>query len=209
MAPVAGVDEAGMSPWAGPVVAAAVILPPGFDVAGIDDSKRLTPARREALAVEIRSKALGWALGSASADEIRRFNLFQAGRLAMRRAVGALRPRPAALIVDARRVPGFDGPQESLVRGDQLSYSVAAASILAKTARDAHMRALDLLYPGYGFSAHKGYGVPAHRAALRRLGPCPAHRVTFDAVAACRGGPAPDPSAAQSGFSRMSASKKM
>jgi ribonuclease HII len=182
---VAGVDEAGMSPWAGPVVAAAVVLPEDFDVPGIDDSKRLAAPVRVRLAEQIRRCAAAWAIGSASAEEIGRFNLFHAGRLAMRRAVVALRPAPDALLVDAREVPGWPGPQTSLVRGDQLSYSVAAASILAKTARDAFMVRLDLLYPGYGFADHKGYGVPRHQAALRALGPCPAHRATFDAVARC------------------------
>lgn len=182
---VAGVDEAGMSPWAGPIVAAAVILPSRFDVEGVDDSKRLSPSRREELASAIRRESVAWSVGGASALEIERLNLFHAGRLAMRRAVLALRPRPGALIVDARRVPGWSGPQESLIRGDQLSYSVAAASILAKTTRDAFMRRLDQLYPGYGFAEHKGYGVPRHQAALRSLGPSPAHRMAFDAVRRC------------------------
>jgi len=179
---VAGVDEAGMSPWAGPIVAAAVVLPSDFDVPFIDDSKRLSAAMRAQLAGEIRSRATAWSIGSASADEIARFNLFHAGRLAMRRAVLALRPGPDALLVDARDVPGWDGPQQSLIRGDQISYSIAAASILAKTTRDAFMRELDARYPGYGFAQHKGYGVPQHRAALRALGPSPAHRLAFDAV---------------------------
>jgi len=181
---VAGVDEAGMSPWAGPIVAAAVILPRRFAVPGIDDSKRLSPDTRAVLAAEIRSRA-HWAVGSASPAEIRRYNLHHAGLLAMRRAVVALRPSPQALIVDARRVPGFDGRQVDLIEGDRKSYSVAAASILAKTVRDAFMTQLDALYPGYDFSRHKGYGVPSHRDALRRKGPCPAHRCSFAAVRAC------------------------
>jgi len=182
---VAGVDEAGMSPWAGPIVAAAVVLPDDFDVPGIDDSKRLSAPHREELAARIRRRATAWGLGGASPVEIARLNLYHAGRLAMRRAVAALRPQPAALLVDARRVPGWPGEQIELVRGDRLSYSIAAASILAKTTRDAHMRWLDRLYPGYGFEQHKGYGVAAHRRALEALGPSPAHRQAFEAVARC------------------------
>ncbi len=179
---VAGVDEAGMSPWAGPVVAAAVILPADFDVPDIDDSKRLTAEKRDSLAEIIKARAIAWATGSASPEEVGRFNLHAAGLLAMRRAVVGLRPTAEALIVDARTVPGCTVPQVSLIRGDQLSYSVAAASILAKTTRDRHMARLDALYPGYGLAQHKGYGVPEHRRALRELGPCPIHRLSFDCV---------------------------
>ncbi|RMG19746.1 MAG: ribonuclease HII [Deltaproteobacteria bacterium] len=179
---VAGVDEAGMSPLAGPVCAAAVVLPPGWRHPGIDDSKRLDAKTRERLAGVIREAALAHALGWASPEEIDRLNIYQAGLLAMRRAVEALDPPPEHLLVDARRLHcGL--PETPLVHGDRRSLSIAAASILAKTARDAEMRRLDRLYPGYGFAQHKGYGVRRHREALARLGPCPIHRRSFSVVA--------------------------
>lgn len=181
---LAGVDEAGMSPLAGPVAAAAVILPEGARLRGVDDSKKLDAHTREELAPVIRARALAWAVAFAEPEEIDRLNIYHAGLLAMRRAVVALVPAPEEVLVDARRIPGMDMPQESIVKGDARSLSIAAASILAKTARDARMRALDERYPGYGFARHKGYPVPEHYAALRRLGACPVHRRSFAPVRA-------------------------
>jgi len=179
---VAGVDEAGMGPLAGPVVAAAVVFAPGTEIVGIDDSKRLTEKRREALAQEIRAHAAGVGIGIAQVDEIDRINIYQAGRLAMRRAVAALPRAPQQLLVDARTIPDVAIPQTPYVKGDALSYSIAAASIVAKTQRDALMRELDGLHPGYGFAVHKGYDTRAHRAALASLGPCAAHRMSYAAI---------------------------
>jgi ribonuclease HII len=194
----AGVDEAGMSPWAGPIVAAAVILPPEPDLPGVDDSKTLSEEHREALAERIKHIAVAWAVGTASPDDILRFNSYHAGRLAMRRAVLALRPRPTALVVDAREVPGFRGPQRPMVKADQKCLSVAAASVIAKTTRDRFLRRLDAMFPGYGFARNKGYGVPEHAAGLRSLGPCLHHRPSFDVVRQLRmelDKPSPDPQA--------------
>ncbi len=182
---VAGVDEAGRGPLAGPVVAAAVILDPGRPIEGLDDSKRLAPAVRARLAAAIRERALAWALGRAEVDEIDRLNILQATLLAMRRAVEALRPRPDYALVDGDRWPPLPCPGEPVVGGDAREPAIAAASILAKTARDAEMVALDRRFPGYGFAAHKGYATAAHLAALRQLGPCPAHRRSFAPVRAC------------------------
>lgn len=179
---VAGVDEAGMSPLAGPVVAAAVILPQDFRERGIDDSKRLDAATRERLAEVIRQKAVAWGVGRAEVDEIDRINIYRAGLLAMRRAVEALAPAADALLVDARALKELPVRQQSIVKGDQRSISIAAASILAKTTRDALMCELDVQYPGYGFARHKGYPVREHCEALRRLGVQPVHRRSFGPV---------------------------
>jgi ribonuclease HII len=179
---VAGVDEAGMSPLAGPVSAAAVIFAPGTRVAYVDDSKKLDPKDREELAVEIKAVATAWAVGWASACEIDEINIYWAGLLAMKRAVLGLKVAPQHLLIDARRLKDVPLPQERIVKGDARSLSIAAASILAKTARDAAMRELDARYPGYGFSRHKGYPVKAHVAALKSLGACPEHRRSFDPV---------------------------
>lgn len=179
---IAGVDEAGMGTLAGPVVAAAAILPPGFRPRGLDDSKVLDEAERERLAVEIKAGAVAWALGSASHQEVDAIDVYRAGLLAMRRAVEALAVAPQHLLVDARRLPELRIPQQGIVKGDARSLSIAAASVLAKTARDALMRELDARHPGYGFARHKGYGAPEHLEALRRLGPCPIHRLTFAPV---------------------------
>lgn len=191
---VAGVDEVGMSPWAGPIVAAAVVLVESgreSDLpAGIRDSKTVPEAERERLAEQIRARAVAWAVGSASPEDIARLNVFHAGRLAMRRAVAALRPQPHALLVDARQVPGFGGRQVPIVKGDASSLSIAAASILAKATRDRFMRGMDRRHPGYGFGAHKGYGTAQHQDALRRLGGTPEHRWCFDCVRAAAGLPA-------------------
>ena len=188
---VCGVDEAGRGPWAGPVVAAAVILDPARVPAGLDDSKKLSPARREQLAAAIRSEALAFAIAEATVAEIDRLNILSATLLAMGRAVEGLAARIGTTpdqalglaLVDGNRAPALTCPVRTLVGGDGLSASVAAASILAKTVRDRHMVALDASCPGYGFAAHKGYGVAAHAAALDRLGPSIHHRTSFKPVA--------------------------
>lgn len=174
--PVCGVDEAGRGPWAGPVSAAAVILDPNDLPAGIDDSKALTPARRTALEIEIKAFAVAWGVGFASVEEIAGLNILQATGLAMRRAIESLPLAPALALVDGSYAFRLPCDVRTVVGGDGLSLSIAAASILAKTARDRLMADLDAAYPGYGFARHKGYGAPEHRAALKRLGPCPAHR---------------------------------
>lgn len=179
--PVAGVDEAGRGALAGPVVAAAVILPPGEHP--YRDSKVLSASRREALAVRVRATALAWCVGEASREEIDRLNILGATRLAARRAVAGLAAAaPSALVTDYLRL-GAGLAELAVPRADGRSLQVAAASILAKTARDARMRKLAELHPGYGFEAHKGYGSAAHLAALARLGPCPEHRRSFAPVA--------------------------
>ena len=177
--PVCGVDEAGRGPWAGPVCAAAVILAPRRVPKGLDDSKKLTAARRAELEIEIKSRAVAWAVGFASVDEIAELNILQATGLAMRRAVEALETPPAHALVDGNYPFALPCPVKTVVRGDGISCSIAAASILAKTARDRLMGELDALYPGYGFAAHKGYGAPRHAEALLELGPCPVHRMTW------------------------------
>ncbi len=176
---VAGVDEAGTGPLAGPVVAAAVVFAPETRIAGVDDSKRLDPRRRLELAAEIEARAEGVGVGVAEVEEIDRLNVYHAALLAMRRAVEALREPPEELLVDARRLPSLSLPQQALPKGDARSFSIAAASIVAKTRRDARMQRLDALYPGYGFAQHKGYGTAAHQRALRELGPSPVHRMSF------------------------------
>lgn len=188
--PVAGVDEAGRGCLAGPVVAAAVILDPvalpGWLAASIDDSKRLLPARRQEIAAALADLAAaghaGIAIAEAGLGEIAALNILGATLLAMTRAVAALIPAPAHVLVDGNRLPALAMPATALVGGDRLSLAVAAASILAKVHRDQLMDALDQHHPGYGFARHKGYGTAAHRAALRRLGPSPAHRLGFRGV---------------------------
>lgn len=179
---VAGVDEAGMSPLAGPVAAAAVILPAGLRIAGINDSKQLDAATREELAAEIKTKATAWFVAFADVDEIDRINIYWAGILAMRRAVEGLQPMPQHLLLDARRLKDVELPQSAIVKGDEKCACIAAASILAKTARDAVMRELDRKYPGYGFAEHKGYPVRSHTSMLKELGACPVHRRSFSPV---------------------------
>lgn len=179
---VAGVDEAGAGPLAGPVVAAACILPRDFRPRGIDDSKKLDAAERARLEGEIRASAVAFAVARAEVEEIDRLNILRASLLAMRRAVEALATPPHFLLVDARTVPDTRIPQRGLVHGDALSMSIAAASILAKTARDRLMEEYAVQYPGYGFEEHKGYGTPVHTAALQRLGACPIHRRSFGPV---------------------------
>jgi ribonuclease HII len=179
---VAGIDEAGRGPLAGPVVAAAVIFPPGFRMNGLADSKQLPPERRRELFHEIHEAAVAVGVGKASAEEIDRLNILTATHLAARRAVEALAAPPDYLLTDYLRLAWADVPVEPLVRGDQRCASVAAASIVAKVARDQMMCDHDNDYPGYGFAAHKGYGTAAHLAALHTLGPTTIHRLTFRGV---------------------------
>ena len=174
--PVCGVDEAGRGPWAGPVSAAAVILNPDDLPAGIDDSKALTAAKREALEIEIKARAIAWGVGFASVEEIAELNILHATGLAMCRAIEAMSVQPVAALVDGNYRFKLPCDVQTVVGGDGLSLSIAAASILAKTARDRLMVALDAEYPGYGFAGHKGYNAPVHQEALRTLGPWPAHR---------------------------------
>ncbi|HXJ22651.1 MAG TPA: ribonuclease HII [Polyangia bacterium] len=179
---VAGVDEAGMSPLAGPVAAAAVILAPGTRIPEVDDSKRLDVETRERLAPVIKQRAVAWAVAFAEVDEIDRVNIYWAGLGAMRRAIGGLAPGAQHLLIDGRKLKDVPLPQERIVGGDGRSLSIAAASILAKTARDARMRELDAQFPGYGFAQHKGYPVAEHVRALGKLGACPVHRRSFAPV---------------------------
>jgi ribonuclease HII len=186
---VAGVDEAGMSPLAGPVAAAAVVFAPGSRIPGVDDSKKLDAATRDKLAAEIRTSAVAWSVAFAEVEEIDSINVYWAGILAMRRAVEGLSLAPQHLLLDARRLKDLAIPQQAIVKGDSLSLSIAAASILAKTARDALMHRLDAEHPGYGFARHKGYPVREHLAALERLGACAVHRRSFAPVRAVLGLP--------------------
>ena len=181
---VAGLDEAGRGAWAGPLSAGAVILPlrlPGLRavLAEVRDSKQMTPRQRAIAAGAIRSVAVAWAVGSATAAEVDRIGPLRATHLAMLRAVAALAPVPDHLLIDYLRLPGISLPQTSITHGDALSLSIAAASILAKTWRDERMNALDARYPGYGFAAHKGYGTSSHADGLARLGACPEHRRSY------------------------------
>ena len=181
---VAGVDEAGRGPLAGPVVAAAVILDPARPVDGLTDSKRLTPERREALETRIRARALAVGTACVEVDEIDRINILQATLAAMTRAVAALAVAPRLVRIDGNRAPTLAVPTETIVGGDLSEPSISAASIVAKVQRDRLLVALDGEYPGYGFAAHKGYSTPAHFEALARLGPCAAHRRSFAPVRA-------------------------
>jgi len=180
-----GVDEAGRGPLAGAVFAAAVVLDPGRPIAGLADSKVLDEAARETLAAAIRERALAWAVASASAGEIDALNILRASLLAMRRAIEALPMVPGEVQVDGLHTPPrLAFPCRAIVKGDATVPAISAASILAKTARDAEMLAQEALYPGYGFAIHKGYPTPEHLAALRVLGPCEIHRRSFAPVAA-------------------------
>ena len=180
---VCGVDEAGRGPLAGPVVAAAVILDPNQPIVGLNDSKKLSAKRREALAIEIRAKALAWAVAEASVEEIDRINILQSSMLAMRRAVESLAVQPSRALVDGNRCPELSCPVEAIVGGDGLVASIAAASILAKTVRDAGMMMLHATYPMYGFDRHMGYPTAVHVAALKEHGVSPVHRRSFGPVA--------------------------
>jgi ribonuclease HII len=179
MTRVAGVDEVGVGPLAGPVVAAAVVFEPGSEIHGVDDSKKLSAARRMALAVEIRRLAAAWSVVRVEPEEIDRINVLQASLTAMRRAVLLLDPRPEHVLVDGRAIPQLTIPQETWIKGDARCFAIAAASILAKTSRDAMMVGYDDEFPGYGFASHKGYPTAAHREAIRQLGPSPIHRRSF------------------------------
>lgn len=180
---VAGVDEAGMAPLAGPVVAGAVILPQNYKLRGLNDSKKiLDPEKREDLATQIKKDAFCWAFGFAQVEEIDRLNIYHAGLLAMQRAIQGLSCVPDFVLVDARRIPNCPSPQRGIIRGDALSASIAAASIIAKTTRDAHMLELDRVYSGYGLASHKGYPTPEHCRTLKELGALPIHRRSFTRV---------------------------
>ena len=179
---IAGVDEAGRGPLAGPVYAAAVILDPARPIAGLRDSKALSAGQRERLALEIRECSLAWAVAAADVAEIDALNILQATLMAMRRAVEALAPAPTQALIDGNRVPRLACPARAIIKGDRDVASISAASILAKTARDALLVELHALYPLYGFAQNKGYGTPDHLAALERHGPCPAHRRSFAPV---------------------------
>lgn len=181
-ATIAGVDEAGRGPLAGPVVAAAVLPDPERIVPGVDDSKKLPPERREFLARAIRAQARAWAVVAVGPETIDRINILEATRLATQRAVESLAVAPDCVITDALALPGLAVPCLPVVKGDALAYAVACASILAKTERDRLLRELDREYPWYGFAVHKGYGAPEHLAALARFGPSPVHRLTFRSV---------------------------
>ncbi len=178
----AGVDEAGRGPLAGPVMAAAVVLDPERPIAGLVDSKRLSPQRREVLEIEIKDRALAWSLGAATVEEIDTVNILQASMLAMQRAVRGLAVTPTQVLVDGNRCPRFTIPARAIVRGDQAIAAISAASILAKVARDREMMELDACYPAYGFALHKGYPTRAHLEALARHGACPLHRKSYAPV---------------------------
>ena len=179
---LAGVDEVGRGPLAGPVVAAAVILDPARPVEGLRDSKRLSEKRRQCLAAEIRERALAWSLGRAEVEEIDRINILQASLLAMQRAVAGLGVTPELVLVDGNRCPQLDYPAQAVVRGDSLVPAISAASIIAKVNRDEEMGRLDQLYPGYGLAKHKGYPSRLHLDALERLGITPIHRRSYAPV---------------------------
>jgi len=184
---VAGVDEAGRGPLAGPVLAAAVMLDPRKPIAGLRDSKKLAPKRREQLFEQINERALCCSVAWASVEEIERLNILQATLLAMQRAVAGLRLRPTRVLVDGNRLPALDLPAQALVQGDDRVAAIAAASIVAKVRRDRLCADWHALYPDYGFDRHKGYGTALHLEALRRCGPTPLHRRGFAPVAAVLG----------------------
>ncbi|MEM6910637.1 MAG: ribonuclease HII [Verrucomicrobiota bacterium] len=181
---VAGIDEAGRGPLAGPVIAAAVVLPPDFLCPRLDDSKKLSEKVREALYFELmEAPGVAWGVASTSPEEIDELNIFQATTQAMRRAVEGLVPAADFALIDGRALQGFPLAHRGVVKGDSLSLSIAAASVIAKVSRDRVMVDADKRFPGYGFAKHKGYGTAEHLEALRRLGPCPLHRQTFAPVA--------------------------
>lgn len=180
--PVCGVDEAGRGPWAGPVCAGAVILNDPCRIGGLDDFKVLSHKQREVLEIKIKARAIAWGVGFASVEEIATHNILQATGLAMRRAVEALRTPAAFALVDGNYAFKLPCPVKTVVKGDAISCSIAAASILAKTARDRLMAEMDETYPGYGFARHKGYGAPVHARALIEFGPCEIHRLGWAPV---------------------------
>lgn len=179
---IAGVDEAGRGPLAGPVVAAAVILDPMRPIDGLRDSKKLTEASRERLAAEIKERALDWSVAHATVEEIDELNILQATMLAMKRAISGLTVRPSLVLVDGNRVPRIDLPVNAIIQGDDKIAAISAASIIAKTTRDHWLEELDERYPEYGFAKHKGYGTKEHLEALAKYGPLPVHRKSFGPV---------------------------
>jgi len=181
---IAGGDEAGRGPWAGPVCAAMVILPADCRIAGLDDSKKLSRQKRRALFDEIRARATAYGIGWASAEEIDRHNILEATRLAFNRAFDQLQPAPDYVLLDFIKLPWLRLPHQAFAKGESISASVAAASILAKEARDLHMETLAQSFPDYGFDKHMGYGTAAHQQALRQFGPCAEHRRSFKPVKA-------------------------
>lgn len=174
-----GCDEAGRGPLAGPVFAAAVILPHGIEIEGLNDSKKLSPKKRDALYDRITEQAIAYCVASASVEEIETMNILEADLLAMRRAIAGLSVRPDAVLVDGNIARGFDLPAFAVIKGDALCPSISAASILAKVSRDRYCTEMDARYPAYGFAVHKGYGTAAHRKAILEFGPCPEHRMSF------------------------------
>ena len=176
---ICGVDEAGRGPLAGPVCAAAVILPKGLEIPGLNDSKKLTDKRRRELMPIIKEQAIAYGIAFASHEEIDQINILQATFLAMERALAELKMKPELVLIDGNRQKDFGINVETVVKGDSRSANIAAASVLAKVTRDDYMEAMALEYPGYGFEVHKGYGTKAHYEALRNLGPSPIHRMTF------------------------------
>ncbi len=176
---IAGVDEVGRGPLAGPVVTAAVILPHDFSLLGVDDSKKLSPKKRGELYDQILEAAICWAIGRREPQRIDEINILEATKEAMRDAVNGLSVRPDHVLVDAVRIPDLDIPQTAIIHGDALSVSIAAASIVAKVTRDREMERMAVLYPGYAFESNKGYGTKAHYEGLAALGPCPIHRKSF------------------------------
>jgi len=179
---VCGVDEAGRGPLSGSVFAAAVILPPDHGIVGLNDSKKLSAAKREKLFVEIQAKALSWSIASASVAEIDQLNILQATMLAMQRAIAGLSVLPHEALIDGNRTPTLDIPARAIVQGDALEPAISAASILAKVSRDQEAKEMDARFPAYGFAKHKGYGTPEHLAALQQFGPTPEHRQSFAPV---------------------------
>src|SRR5438046_8188099 len=184
---IAGVDEVGLGPLAGPVVAAAVIFPRGVEIDGIDDSKALDEETRNRLQREIHARSAAVAIGVVEVEEIDRINIYRAGIRAMQLALENLPLTPQHILVDSRTIPGFTQPQNSFDKGDGINFSIASASIVAKVYRDGLMTELDRRYPGYGFASHKGYATPEHQRAIRELGPCPIHRRSFDYIRELRG----------------------
>ncbi|MBQ4506138.1 MAG: ribonuclease HII [Firmicutes bacterium] len=176
---IAGVDEVGRGPLAGPVVTAAVMLPRDFSLLGVDDSKKLSPKKRELLFDQIMEAAVCVSFGRREPQRIDEINILEATKEAMLEAVSGLSVKPDHVLIDAVRLPGLDAPQSSIIHGDALSVSIAAASILAKVTRDREMERMAVVYPGYAFESNKGYGTKAHYEGLARLGPCPIHRRTF------------------------------
>jgi ribonuclease HII len=179
---IAGVDDVGRGPLAGPVVAAAVVLNPKKRIRGLADSKKLTEKRREELAEIIKAKCLAYAVGRAEVEEIDKLNIFHAGLLAMKRAIEGLSLQPTQILIDGTHCPVLDIPAEAIIKGDQKIPAISAASIIAKVLRDQEMTELDEKYPGYGFAQHKGYSTQIHLAAIKKLGPCAIHRRSFTPV---------------------------